>query len=91
MCVEKIFQNGGSQKYHQNHEFQNLTETFVFRSSEITDAVTDYFGDSEVHDDSDEWNGDCEAEIEENSPKESESKSLFTFNSLMDEEYRNEN
>ena len=55
-----------------------LTETTDFRSSEITDAVSEYFDDSGVHDDSDEWNSDHEANIlEEDSTEASQRESVY--------------
>lgn len=61
-----------------------LTETINFHSSEITDAVTECFGDTGVHDDSDEWNSDHEADmLEENSTEASEVESLLTFDSMI--------
>lgn len=55
-----------------------LTETINFHSSEITDAVTEYFDDSGVHDDSDEWNSDHEADIlEEDSTEASQRESVY--------------
>lgn len=50
-----------------------LTETTDFRSSEITDAVTEYFNDNGVHYDSHKGNSDHEADIlEENSTEASQ-------------------
>ena len=61
-----------------------LTETINFHSSEITDAVTEYSGDTGAHDDSDEWTSDHEADmLEENSSEASEGESLFTFDSMI--------
>lgn len=55
-----------------------LTESTDFRSSEITDAVTEYFDDSGVHDCSNKGNSDHEADIlEENSTEASQRESVY--------------